>query len=81
MQKNEIRQALVPIFQRYTACTEQELLAGGPLEHLVDSMTFLEIVFDIEERFGITIQDDEMKEIRTVEDVVEGIEVLLTRKP
>jgi len=80
MQKNEIRQALIPIFQRYTECGEHELLAGGPLEELVDSMTFLEVIFDVEEKFGITIQDEEMKDIRTIEDVVDGIEVLLARK-
>jgi len=80
MDRNEIRAKLVPIFQRYTESEEAALLAGGPLEDMVDSMTFLEIMFDVEDKFGISIGNEDMKEIRTFDDVVAGIEVLLARQ-
>lgn len=80
MDRNEIKEKLVPIFQRYTESPAEDLLAGGPLEDMVDSMTFLEIMFDVEDKFGVSIGNEDMKEIKTFDDVVAGIEVLLARQ-
>jgi acyl carrier protein len=40
----------------------------------VDSLSMVEIVVAAEERFGVTIPDDEVKNLRTVGDAVEYIE-------
>jgi acyl carrier protein len=46
----------------------------------IDSLDGINIVFAIEEEFGIEIPDDEAKQIRTVRDVADGVDKLLAAK-
>lgn len=47
------------------------------LEELgLDSLGSLELVFEIEEEFKIKVPDDQIRELRTVRAVCEGIESL-----
>ena len=43
----------------------------------LDSLSVVEVMIASEERFGVEISDDEMKELKTVGDVVSHIEKLL----
>lgn len=55
-----------------TITPDQELTALG-----VDSLTALELVFDLEEDFAISIPTDHEKHFTTVRDICEGIDTLL----
>lgn len=46
----------------------------------IDSMDGINIVFALENEFGVEIPDDDAKSIRGVADVVAGIEKLLAQK-
>ena len=46
----------------------------------IDSLDGINIVFAIEEEFGVEIPDDQAKLIRTVRDVVDGVDRLLAAK-
>lgn len=46
----------------------------------IDSMDGINIVFALENEFGVEIPDDDAKAIRGVTDVAEGIEKLLRQK-
>ena len=46
----------------------------------IDSMDGINIVFALENEFGVEIPDDDAKAIRGVADVAEGIEKLLRQK-
>ena len=46
----------------------------------IDSLDGINIVFAIEEEFGVEIPDDSAKLIRGVRDVVDGVERLLAAK-
>ena len=46
----------------------------------LDSLAVLEIMFKIEDRFGLNIKDD-VPAFTTLNDVVEYIDTLLARKP
>ncbi len=46
----------------------------------IDSMDGINIVFALENEFGVQISDEDAKSIRGVPDVVEGIEKLLRQK-
>jgi acyl carrier protein len=46
----------------------------------IDSLDGINIVFAIEEEFGIEIPDEEAKQIRTVRDVADGVDKLLAAK-
>ena len=42
-----------------------------------DSLDLLNVVMAVEEQFGISISDDQLTDIRTVEDALEAINKLL----
>lgn len=42
----------------------------------VDSLTALELVFDLEQDFGISIPTDQEKSFTTVRDICDGIDAL-----
>jgi acyl carrier protein len=47
----------------------------------IDSMDAVNIVFEIESAFDIHVPDEEMKNIRSVRDIVEGVHKLLPPQP
>jgi acyl carrier protein len=46
----------------------------------VDSLDGINIMFEVENEFGIEIPDEEAREIRSVRQMAEGIEKLLAAK-
>ena len=46
----------------------------------IDSLDAVNIVFAIEEEFKITVGDEQVASLRSVRDVIEGIDKLLTAK-
>ncbi|KRC49083.1 MULTISPECIES: acyl carrier protein [unclassified Nocardioides] len=76
MSTEEIRAALADIVNE---------VAGIPAENVqldksfsedldVDSLSMVEVVVEAEEKFGVTIPDDEVKNLKTVGDAVAYIE-------
>jgi acyl carrier protein len=47
----------------------------------IDSMDAVNIVFEIENTFNVNVPDEEMKNIRSVRDIVEGVHKLVSAKP
>jgi acyl carrier protein len=47
----------------------------------IDSMDAVNIVFALENEFNINVPDDEMKNIRSVRDIVEGVQKLVAAGP
>jgi acyl carrier protein len=47
----------------------------------IDSMDAVNIVFALENEFNINVPDEEMKNIRSVRDIVEGIQKLVAARP
>ena len=55
--------------------------ADSTFEELkIDSLDGLNILFALEEEFGVDVPDDEGRRFRSVGEVVQGIEQLLARK-
>ena len=46
----------------------------------IDSMDAVNIVFELENAFNIQVPDDEMKNIRSVRDIVNGVHTLLAAR-
>lgn len=43
---------------------------GAPLDTLgIDSLSFIEFMFKIEEEFGVSVSDDDLKAIKTLADL------------
>lgn len=43
----------------------------------IDSLDGLQILFALEEEFNISIPDDEAKKLKSIDEVVKGVEALL----
>ena len=60
---------------------EETVTVASTFEELkIDSLDGINVVFAVEEEFNIEIPDDSAKLIRTVGDVVEGVDKLLALK-
>jgi acyl carrier protein len=54
----------------------------APVEQLgVDSLGFLEFLFELEDAFSVTIDQDEAKGIRTLRELAGLVDRLITAKP
>jgi len=43
---------------------------AAPLDQLgIDSLSFIEFMFKVEEEFGVSVSDDELKNIKTLADL------------
>jgi acyl carrier protein len=47
----------------------------------IDSLDGMNILFEVENEFDVSVPDDQVPAIRSVRDMVEGIEKLLASKP
>ncbi len=47
----------------------------------IDSMDAVNIVFALENEFNVNVPDEEMKNIRSVRDIVDGVHKLVAGKP
>jgi acyl carrier protein len=62
--------------------TREQLAPDAQLSALgVDSLGMLELMFQIEDRFGITLPDDNPTNLLTVNDVVVYIDKLVAPQP
>jgi acyl carrier protein len=73
-------ETLQDILVREFNLTREQLAPTAELNALgVDSLDLLELMFKIEDRFGVTIRDDTPSNLLTVADVVVYIDGLLAR--
>ena len=73
-------EALQDILVREFSLTREQLAPTAELNALgVDSLDLLELMFKIEDRFGIAIREDTPTNLLTVNDVVVYIDGLLAR--
>jgi acyl carrier protein len=84
--RNDVRQSVLAVMRargEIPGGTEEEQLAYWYLdEGLVDSMGFVELVLELEERFGIRFAPDDMQaaEFRTVGGVIGTVERLVAEE-
>jgi len=76
-----LRSDLYAILTKYAegssaALTEQTELVA----HLgLDSLAVMEVVADVEDKFGLTIEDDDLRSLITIGDVAKAIETRLEK--
>jgi acyl carrier protein len=59
---------------------ETVTIESGFTELAIDSMDAVEILFALENEFDITIPDDAVRHVRSVRDMVEGVDKLVAAK-
>jgi acyl carrier protein len=52
---------------------------NAPLERLgIDSLSFIEFMFKVEEEFGVSVSDEDLKAIKTLSDLEHHVAAALT---
>jgi acyl carrier protein len=75
MDRTEIERQIIEIVRRQKTLPDETIDPRRPLTELgYDSLDALNIVFDLEQTFGIEISDDEAREIRTVGLMIDTVE-------
>jgi acyl carrier protein len=73
-----ILQRVIKVFAAFKKISPDEIKPETTFEALgFDSLDGLNLIFELEEEFGIMIPDDKIKEMRSVTEVAEGIEYLI----
>jgi acyl carrier protein len=73
---------LEQILVRDYGVTAAQVTSDATLESLgLDSLSMLELMFKIEDRYGLKITEDMPTDMQTVGDVVVFVDRLITRKP
>jgi acyl carrier protein len=74
--------ALEQILVRDYGVTAGQVRSDATLESLgLDSLSMLELMFKIEDRYGLKITEDVPTDLQTIGDVVVFVDGLLARKP
>lgn len=75
MDRAEIERTIVEIVRKQKTLPDETIDPDRPLTELgYDSLDALNILFDIEQTFGIEIDDDQARDIRTLSLMVEAVE-------
>lgn len=78
MERAEIEEKILSIIRREKEIPA-EISRDTPLSEAgIDSLDSLNILFGIEETFGISVPDEQARSIRTLEDMVATVEGLTT---
>lgn len=79
---DEIVARVIGVIARTQHLPPESVTIDKTFEELkIDSLDGMNILFAVEEEFDINVPDDQAPAIRSVRDMVEGIERLLASKP
>ncbi|REJ75230.1 MAG: acyl carrier protein [Acidobacteria bacterium] len=77
----EIADKTISVIAEFKEMEKDKISVDTKLDSLeMDSLDALNLVFELEEAFDITIPDEQAFETKTVGEMVEGIETLLEMK-
>ena len=79
--KNAIEQTLKESIARQKMLAVEDISLDSSLDELdISSLDAISLVFDIEDQYGIEVPNEELKKLRTVGDIVEGVDQLLSAR-
>ena len=77
--KEAVEQTLKESIARQKMIAVEDISLDSSLEELdISSLDAISLVFDIEDQYGVEVPNEELKKLRTVGDIVEGVNQLLT---
>ncbi|MCO6510291.1 MAG: acyl carrier protein [Aridibacter famidurans] len=78
---SEIAEKTISVIAEFKEIDKSAISVDTKLEDLeMDSLDALNLIFELEEAFDITIPDEQASETKTIGEMVEGIEKLLAMK-
>lgn len=81
MSDRSVEERVIGVFADFKKVPREDITMDTTFEQLgFDSLDGLNLVFELEEEFGLTIPDDRVSEMKGVRQAVEGIEAMLKAK-
>lgn len=81
MPDKSVEERVIRVFADFKKVQREEITMDTTFDELgFDSLDGLNLVFELEEEFGMTIPDDHVADMKGVRQAVEGIEALLNAK-
>lgn len=77
--RDEIHKTIAEIIEDWTGQARQDLTPETELSAVLDSFDTLDVVMDIEDEFGVGIDDEEVKGLKTISELVGLVERLGVR--
>ncbi|HEX4309663.1 MAG TPA: acyl carrier protein [Acidobacteriaceae bacterium] len=78
---NQVAEECIALIARQKGVSPEQIRPESTFDELaVDSLDRVSLAFDIEEKYDIEIPEDKLGQIKTVNDMVTGIEDALRRK-
>ena len=80
--KDEIAQTVKEVFQSTLKIDPSKIEGGTSLKDdlELDSLDMIEVVYELEDKFDVQIPEDRIAEIRTFDEVVDGLHAALSAK-
>lgn len=76
-----VAERVVRVFAEFKKIPPADIKPETTFEELgLDSLDGLNLIFELEEEFDLTVPDNQIQEMKSVEQVVAGIEALLEAK-
>jgi acyl carrier protein len=73
MEEQDVRAKLIQIIAEEGKLEEKEFVHGQLLADLLDSLTILEIACQVEDEFKVQIDDKQIPNLKTFDDIVNGV--------
>ena len=81
MSSETVRDKVIRVFSEFKKVPPEDIKEATTFEQLgFDSLDGLNLIFELEEEFDLVIPDDKAQSMRSVGQVIDGIETLLEEK-
>lgn len=78
MADGTVQERVIRVFANFKKVAPEEITLETTFESLgLDSLDGLNLIFELEEEFDIMVPDDKVQEMKSVAEVIEGVEWLL----
>ena len=73
MQQEQMRDEVLETICQYSRLSREALLAADPIDDVIAPVVVIELVFELEEKYGMEIDDREVLTIETADDLVDCV--------
>ena len=76
--KKDIERTLKESIAKQKMISVEDITLDSSLEALgISSLDSISLVFDIEDKYGVEVPNEQLKKVRTVRDIVDGVDALI----
>jgi acyl carrier protein len=78
MAEGTVEERVIKVFADFKKISPDEIKADTTFEEMgLDSLDGLNLIFELEEEFDITVPDDKVQEMKSIKEVVAGVQYLI----